>query len=139
MIPLAIAIVFIWAGCVLSISFFESWMKFRAPGVDLKIGLSIGKKIFTTLNRIEWILGLLVLLSTIGLAQETVFSYLLIVAAILTAQSFWLLRDLNSRAVRIIAGEQLSPSKTHIYFVVFELVKLIVLLILGGNLLRSLT
>ena len=49
------AIVFFWAGSVFSISFMESWLKFRAEGVTLPIGLSIGRKVFKALNRMEWV------------------------------------------------------------------------------------
>jgi len=51
----AIGIVLFWAGFVSSISFMEAWLKFQAPGVTLPIGLSIGKKVFTALNRMEWL------------------------------------------------------------------------------------
>jgi hypothetical protein len=48
-------IFFFWAGFVCSISFMEAWLKFRAPGVTLPVGLSIGKLVFTALNRMEWV------------------------------------------------------------------------------------
>lgn len=55
MIPFIILVaIFLWSGCILTISFMESWLKFRAPGVILPIGLSIGKMMFNTLNKIEW-------------------------------------------------------------------------------------
>jgi uncharacterized membrane protein (DUF485 family) len=46
---------FLWVGFVCSISFMEAWLKFRAPGVTLAIGLGIGKVIFSALNKIEWV------------------------------------------------------------------------------------
>ncbi|TCC07173.1 hypothetical protein [Kribbella soli] len=49
----ATAAVFIWLGMVLAISFLETPLKFRAPGVDIPIGLGIGRIVFRTLNRIE--------------------------------------------------------------------------------------
>lgn len=42
-----------WVGLVCAISFMEAWLKFQAPGVTLTIGLSIGMKVFTALNRVE--------------------------------------------------------------------------------------
>lgn len=33
--------VLVWSGCIVAISFMESWLKFRAPGVTLPTGLSI--------------------------------------------------------------------------------------------------
>lgn len=43
--------VFVWCGCIIAISFMESWLKFRAPGVTLRIGLNIGKLVFNALNK----------------------------------------------------------------------------------------
>lgn len=43
---LAIAIVFVWLGMVLAISFLETPLKFRAPGVDVPTGLGIGRLVF---------------------------------------------------------------------------------------------
>lgn len=54
-----------WAGFVSSISFMEAWLKFRAKGVTLNVGLSIGKKIFTWLNRMEWTFALLYVLPAV--------------------------------------------------------------------------
>ena len=48
-----IGIAFIWAGFVCAISFMEAWLKFRAPGVTLPVGLSIGRLIFSALNKVE--------------------------------------------------------------------------------------
>ena len=50
--------VFIWLGMVLAISFLEAPLKFRAPGVDIPIGLGIGRIVFRALNRVEIALAL---------------------------------------------------------------------------------
>lgn len=54
----ATAVVFIWLGMVLAISFLETPLKFRAPGVDIPIGLGIGRIVFRALNRAEITLAL---------------------------------------------------------------------------------
>ena len=41
--PLAFAVIYLWIGFVCAISFMEAWLKFRAPGVNLQIGLGIGR------------------------------------------------------------------------------------------------
>jgi hypothetical protein len=38
----AVAVVFVWLGMVLAISFLEAPRKFRAPNVTLQIGLGVG-------------------------------------------------------------------------------------------------
>ena len=58
--PLGIISVFIWVGMIIAISFMEAWLKFRAPGVTLPIGLGIGRLVFGALNRVEWILAVVV-------------------------------------------------------------------------------
>lgn len=42
----AAAVVFVWLGMVLAVSFIEAPLKFRAPGVTLPIGLGIGRLSF---------------------------------------------------------------------------------------------
>src|SRR5665647_802388 len=45
---------FLWAGFIGAISFMESWLKFRAPGLTMPVGLNIGKLVFSALNKVEW-------------------------------------------------------------------------------------
>jgi hypothetical protein len=49
----AVAVTFVWLGMVLAISFLEAPLKFRAPGVDLRIGLGIGRLVFRAPNAAE--------------------------------------------------------------------------------------
>lgn len=53
----AAAISFVWLGMVLAISFLEAPLKFRAPGIDLKLGLGIGRIVFRALNLVEVVLA----------------------------------------------------------------------------------
>ena len=56
----AVAVVFVWLGMVLAISFIEAPLKFRAPGVTLQIGLGIGRLVFRALNACELSLAAIV-------------------------------------------------------------------------------
>lgn len=134
---IAIALIFVWVGFICSISFFESWIKFRAKGVTVPIALSIGKLVFTVLNRIEWVLALLILVMlflsafftpTIGLTIGITFFVLLL-------QTIWMLPALNSRALLRIDGKEIPPSKLHVYFVLGEFIKLVCLVICGSTML----
>ena len=49
----ATAVTFVWLGMVLAISFLETPLRFRAPGVDLRTGLAIGRLVFRALNTAE--------------------------------------------------------------------------------------
>lgn len=120
-----------WAGFVSSISFMEAWQKFRVKGVTLTIGLSIGKKIFTSLNRTEWvflffytILGLTLVKVTFDI--RTILTLLLF--AILFTQTFWLLPALNHSVERILKGETPARSSLHLYFGSLEILKILLLI-----------
>ncbi len=136
-----IPIIFIWAGFILSISFFESWVKFRAAGVTMPVALSIGKLIFTVLNRIEWVFVLLLCgcfyFFNIS-APRSVLYLLAIIGVILLVQTFWLLPVLNARAVSQINGKEVAASNLHMWFVILEFFKLIFLLLSGTKFLQTL-
>ena len=56
----AAATIFVWLGMVLAISFLEAPLKFRAPGVTLRIGLGIGRLIFRALNTLELLFAVVI-------------------------------------------------------------------------------
>jgi uncharacterized PurR-regulated membrane protein YhhQ (DUF165 family) len=47
---LAAAFAFTWFGMVIAISFVETPLKFRAPGITVPLGLRIGRLVFKVLN-----------------------------------------------------------------------------------------
>jgi hypothetical protein len=134
--------VFLWAGFVCAISFMESWLKFRAPGLTMPAGLSVGKLVFSALNKVEWLFTI-VIVAGIFFNRDTQTSldvlWLLIIVAILVVQTAWLLPALNTRAKAIINGKTLPKSSLHWYFVIAEFVKLSALIIFGINLLKIIT
>jgi len=44
--PVAAICTFVWIGFVCAISFMEAWLKFRAPGITVPLGLGIGRLVF---------------------------------------------------------------------------------------------
>jgi hypothetical protein len=127
-------ILFFWAGFVSSISFMEAWLKFRAPGVTLETGLSIGKLIFLALNRMEWVFVFLLVIGIFPRVKQTTKKFLILtgtVLLILIAQTFLLLPELNERAEMIIAGNEPGDSPVHLLFGIAEVIKVIILLFLG--------
>lgn len=126
-----LAILLFWAGFVSSISFMEAWLKFRAEGVTLDIGLSIGKKIFTSLNRVEWIFVLLYVLPGFYLLKfnielRTILTVLVLIILIL--QTFFVLPSLNHRVDCILNGQTPAKSLLHLYFGSLEILKVIILI-----------
>jgi hypothetical protein len=127
-------IFFFWAGFVCSISFMEAWLKFRAPGVTLTVGLSIGKLIFTALNRMEWVfvfILMILLVPHIKKFSAVTISIFATVIGLLLMQTFWLLPLLTYRAEQIIAGYQPGASNIHLLFGIAEVLKVLFLLYLG--------
>ena len=135
---IALSIIFIWAGFVSAISFMEAWLKFRAPGVTLPVGLSIGRLIFKALNKVEWVFGIIVLLllytgENYELAELTL---LFLPVLILLMQTIWLLPAMNKRAEQIISGAEVPRSNLHFYYIGAELIKLMSLVMFGVSLFR---
>ncbi len=136
----AIIATFIWLGFVGAISFMEAWLKFRAPGIDLPLGLGIGRIVFNALNKMEWIFCLIIIF-VITKAGWTPFKNklripLFIAISILCIQSIWLLPALDQRAEQIIQGDAVQPSYLHLYYVLLEVLKSISLFIFGFQLLK---
>ncbi|PZX65971.1 hypothetical protein [Hydrotalea sandarakina] len=131
------AAVFIWIGFIGAISFMEAWLKFRAPGVTLSIGLGIGRLVFAALNKVEWVIAFVIIAVFIYLSfniqshklflKDIGFTFFWIICLLL-AQTFWLLPKLDKRAQLIMAGETLPANSLHIFFVAAECIKVVLLI-----------
>ena len=135
----ATAAVFIWLGMVLAISFLETPLKFRAPGVDIPVGLGIGRIVFRALNRVE--IGLaLITLATVVVSRPTPAVAALTAASvvILAGQIVAIRPRLNRRTDRVLAGQNLPRSATHhLYYVGLDAAKVLILAALGICLLAA--
>lgn len=133
-------LVLVWSGCIIAISFMESWLKFRAPGVTVPIGLSIGKLVFGALNKMEWFFVSVLLVTYFFNSGQIDTSAIIsfgFAAGLLVMQTFWLLPALDARADIVISGNVSAPSSLHWYFVIGEVIKLSSLLILAFRLFKS--
>lgn len=123
---LAIALAYLWIGFICAISFMEAWLKFRAPGVTMPIGLGIGRVVFNALNKVEWVFAIAIIVSILFskntfFNMDTVIFYAVVILLIL--QTFWLLPQLDSRAQLLIEGKELPSSNLHVYYVGMEIAK----------------
>lgn len=139
MIPLFIitGAAFLWAGCIIAISFMEAWLKFRAPGVSVSIGLGIGKLVFAALNKMEWVFAALIIICYLfnyKAINASVIIWFAISAGILLLQTIWLLPALDTRAAAVIKGETVQPSSLHYYFVFAEFLKIVALIMMAWHL-----
>lgn len=138
--PVAIAAVFIWIGFVGAISFMEAWLKFRAPGITLPLGLGIGRLVFGALNKVELVLSTVLIASMLfsGVKEfEWKHLFFIIPFLIVIVQSLWLLPALDVRAEMHIQGQEVAASNLHFYYVGLEVVKITCLLIFGIKLLKT--
>jgi hypothetical protein len=128
----AAAITFVWLGMVLAISFLEAPLKFRAPGVTVPVGLGIGRIVFRALNAVEAVLAVAVIAAVAtGDPRMTVGTLTAITTLLLATQLAVIRPILNRRSDRVLAGEVLPRSRTHLFYVALELVKVAALLALG--------
>lgn len=137
--PVALAAVFLWIGFVGAISFMEAWLKFRAPGITIPLGLGIGRLVFHALNIMEWVFVLLIAANFLwsGFTMKWVHIWFLVPILLLVAQTVWLLPALDARAEMHIQGQEVPESSLHFVYVGFEVVKVAALFIFGYYLLKT--
>ena len=137
--PVSVASVFLWIGFVCAISFMEAWLKFRAPGITLPLGLGIGRLVFGALNKVEWVFALSLLfplLSGRRFMKASTLLYLLAII-ILIVQSLWMLPTLDARAEMYMQGITPPPSNIHCSYVGAEFVKVASLFIYAITLFKQ--
>ena len=128
----ATAATFVWLGMVLAISFLEAPLKFRAPGVTVRIGLRIGRLVFRALNGAEAVLAAVVLAAcTAAAAPARVLAAAAAAAAVLAAQLAVVRPRLSRRSARILAGEEAPRSRAHVAYIVGEAAKVLALVTTG--------
>lgn len=132
--PVALICTFLWIGFVCAISFMEAWLKFRAPGITVPLGLGIGRLVFNALNKVELLFAIVILLN-LFIHITDFFNWqtlvLVIPLSLLLIQTFWLLPALDIRAELHIQGQQVPPSNLHFYYIGMELLKVVGLIIFG--------
>ncbi len=133
----ATAATFVWLGMVLGISFLETPLKFRAPGVDLRTGLAIGRLVFGALNTAEIVLAAAVLTCLFTTAPGSAVDAAIAGTAILLIQVFAVRPHLTRRSNRILAGAYAPRSNGHHVYIALEAGKVIALLTTGILLLSS--
>ncbi len=124
--PIIVVSIFLWIGFVCAISFMEAWLKFRAPGISVGLGLGIGRLVFNALNKVEWILALVILVNLFLTQQKLIsFQQFLLFAPfiLLIIQTVWLLPALDARAELHIQNQEVPPSTLHFYYVGVEIIK----------------
>ena len=117
---------------LLAISFLETPLKFRAPGVTVQIGLGIGRLVFRALNVVELVLATALVVALLVTAPPTwVVAGVALAVTALVAQVVIVRPVLTRRSDRVLAGENPPRSRAHYWYVGLEVVKLVALPIAG--------
>jgi hypothetical protein len=134
-----IAVPFVWFGMIGAISFMEAPLKFQAPGITLGLGLGIGRLIFWTLNKIEIVLAILMVISLVANRPLGRFAFIVfgVIAGLLLLETVWLLPVLDARATEVINGTAAPYSNTHFIYIGFDALKFLLLFALGLNLTKQ--
>lgn len=136
----AFVITLLWLGFVCAISFVEAPLKFKAPGVELKHALSIGRLVFHALNRVELICCafswfLMLRLRVVRTRGSVVL--LALITAVLAFQVWGLMPALDVRAQAVLAGEVVASSWHHNAYIGLEFLKAALLGVLAAAQIQS--
>ena len=133
--PIVLSATFLWLGFVLAISFMEAWLKFRAPGITLPLGLGIGRLVFSALNKVEWFFVVIIIGSVVFAKTRDLSVFLkptfLLAFEVLFLETVWALPALDARAEVIIQGDIPPASNLHFFYIGMEFLKVVCLFIFG--------
>ena len=123
---------FVWFGMTAGISLLEAPARFSTDSLSRAAALDLGRVVFTALNKTELVL-LIVLLIVVRLSGNARRYWIECGAlvVILIAQSVWLLPVLSARSLLIVSGGEPEPSIAHGAYAMLEVLKLILLLLVG--------
>ncbi len=126
-----LALAAVWFGILVGVSFIATPAKFLAPSLSLPVALDVGRHTFAVFNRTEWILSATLCgLVLFGARSRLSVIGVVILVALVLAETVWLLPLLDSRVGLIIAGQQPAPSNLHMIYIVCEVAKLLSLLLI---------
>ena len=121
-----------WLGFFMAISFMEAPLKFTAPGISMADGLQIGRIVFKALNICEWVfLAIILFTCLLKKASRYGFYLIIVISIILILETAWLLPILDERATMVISGREPTDHLEHWIYIILELIKVPVLLLIG--------
>lgn len=137
----ATAVIFVWLGMVIAISFLEAPLKFRAPGITIPLGLGIGRLVFRALNAVEAGAAIVLIVCAVagGWVGQPAGILAVAVVVVLAVQLVGIRPALNRRSDEVLAtGDADGPrSHAHLVYVAAEVVKVCVLIATGVVLLAG--
>lgn len=124
---LCVAVPFAWWGAVLAISFIETPLKFRAPGISVELGVGIGRLVFKALNVLEFCLAVAIIVGIAAANQPRTAAWILagILLITLVTQAWGIRPRLDRRANSLATGGP-ATGRSHLHFayIAGEVIKL---------------
>jgi len=122
----------VWIGLIIGVSFIATPAKFLAPSLSLPGALEVGRVTFGVFKWVEVVAfaGLLVFAWS-HLRSRTVQLCVAGIALMLIGQYVWLLPILDARVELILNGAQPPESSLHTVYILVELAKIALLILLG--------
>jgi len=123
------ALLLLWAGVVIGVSFLAAPAKFAAPSLTLPVAMEVGRQEFFALNLVEVGFAAVVLaLAFLVRPSRATWLGLGLAGVIVALQALWLLPVLDARAELIMEGQTPPAAPWHTVYVVLEVTKLLALL-----------
>jgi hypothetical protein len=137
------AILFVWAGVLLGVSFIATPAKFLAPSLPMAQALDVGRWTFHVLSLVEWGFAaaaatLLVMAWRAERVHGSIVALIAVVVLVMAAETFALRPLLDARVLQIMTGESVPPSPLHNVYIGLEALRLILILAAGIGVLRYL-
>jgi hypothetical protein len=118
------AVILLWFGMLLGVSFLATPAKFLAPSLTMPVALDVGRHTFAVFNIAEWaLIALLAALFGVVGRRPLPLAAAAIAALMTAVETVWLLPALDARVGVIMAGGRLIPSSLHNLYIAVELVK----------------
>lgn len=128
----------LWAGLLLGVSFLATPVKFLAPSLTLPVALDVGRQTFMVFNWVEIALTVLLIALVVTTPQRWIRAMAVTIALIVAMQTLWLLPVLDARVQVILDGSIPPPSALHMIYIAADILKLVLLGIIGGLVFREL-
>jgi hypothetical protein len=126
-----VAILFVWAGVLLGVSFIATPAKFLAPSLPMAQALDVGRWTFHVLSLVEW--GFAAAWRT-GKVHGSIVALIAVVVLVMAA-----LRPLlDARVLQIMKGKIVSPIPLHKAYIALEALLFILILAADIGVLRYL-
>lgn len=130
------AILFVWTGVLLGVSFIATPAKFLAPSLPMAQALDVGRWTFHVLSLVEWGFAaasatLLVTAWRTRRVRGSLVVLIAVVVFVMVAETFALRPQLDARVLQIMTGESVSPSPWHKIYIALEALRLILILSVG--------